>query len=109
MNGYRNYETWNVALWIQKDSGWNAEAVCAKISSDHDKRWYQSDSGYENLYERFTDEMRSSLDIVETPDQVALNDSSLDTETLSEIVAECFCPERDKYQSCARGWRFSTE
>ncbi len=25
-NGWKNHETWNVALWIQKDEGWYAIA-----------------------------------------------------------------------------------
>ena len=103
-NGYRNYKTWNVALWINNDSSWYEEAAQTmtikpnvyprrflrpKISSDEHVQAITAETSWEyNLFEHFADNMRA-LGIVETPDQVALNDSALDTEALSEIVSEC--------------------
>ena len=67
-NGYENYETWNVCLWISNDEGLhNLSMSCAN-------------------YDEFVGTMRE-LDSLETPDRVAWNDSNLD---IDEINAACF-------------------
>ena len=67
-NGYENYETWNVCLWISNDEGlYNLSMSCAN-------------------YDEFVDTMRE-LDSLETPDHVAWNDSGLDIEQINEA---CF-------------------
>jgi hypothetical protein len=56
-NGYENYETWNVCLWIANDEGlYNLSMSCAN-------------------YDEFVGTMRE-LDSLETPDHVAWNDSN---------------------------------
>ncbi len=69
-NGWKNYETWNVALWIGNDEG-----LYHLAKALHNTR---------HPYETFVEEMRE-LGQTETPDQVAYNDSGLDTEALDEI------------------------
>lgn len=65
--GYRNYETYNVALWIANDEPWHQMAC---LSRD---------------YLAFRDTMRG-IGKLETPDEVALNDSALDLDALNELV-----------------------
>ncbi len=68
-NGWKNYETWNVALWIGNDEGlYNL----AKESPS---------------YEAFVDTMRE-LDSTETPDKVAWNDSGMDWGALEDMMTE---------------------
>ena len=68
-NGWKNYETWNVALWIGNDEG------LYNIAREH------------KTYTSFAEDMRE-LGSVETPDKVAWNDSGLDVERLDEMIAE---------------------
>lgn len=70
-NGHKNYETWNVALWIQNDEGLYTFA-----------REY-GHSGYA----RFAETLRE-MGMTETPDHVAYNDSGLDIEALDEMIRE---------------------
>lgn len=70
--GWKNYETWNVALWIQNDEG-----------------LYNIAKVYRHLgYEAFAEMLREELDFRETPDKVALNDSGLDIDELEEMMRE---------------------
>ena len=73
-NGWTNYETWNVALWIGGDEG-----------------LYNFAKGM-TCYEVFKDSMRemsgdSSIGY-QTPDGVAWNDSGLDIAELDEMIKE---------------------
>jgi len=68
-NGWTNYETWNVALWIGNDEGLYNMAREA------------------GSYRAFTGMMRD-CECTETPDSVAWNDSGLDLDALEEMVAE---------------------
>ena len=69
MNGYKNYETWNVSLWIANDEGlYNL----AKLAGDYVtlRAWL------------------SSEDIKRTGDGVAYDDPALDVDHLDEVVQE---------------------
>ena len=66
-NGWLNYGTWNVSLWIQNDEGlYNLARGCAR-------------------YTTFVAVMRD-LGSTETPDGVAWNDSGLDHAALDETI-----------------------
>lgn len=68
-NGWKNYETWNVALWIGNDEG------LYNLSLERD------------TYGDFVETIRE-LGMTETPDGVAWNDSGIDTEALDEHFEE---------------------
>ena len=70
-NGWRNYETWNVALWIGNDEGLYNTVLELR----------------ERNYGAFVEEMRECA-ITETPDGVAWNDSGLDIAALDEMMEE---------------------
>ena len=72
MNGWKNYETWNVALWIQNDEGLYNWAK--------DYRHY----GYKKLAEALTEHSVSP----KTPDGVSWNSKELDTDELDEMLCE---------------------
>jgi hypothetical protein len=70
-NGWKNFETWNVALWIGNDEGlYEFSREC-------------------RTFERFVAGMRE-LGQTETPDGVAYNDSGLDTEALAAMMEEMY-------------------
>lgn len=72
-NGYKNYETWNVCLWISNDEGlYNMSRSCAN-------------------YDEFVDNIRD-CGMMETPDGVSWNDSGLD---IQEINAACFAEDAE--------------
>jgi hypothetical protein len=70
-NGWANYETWNIALWIGNDEGLYSLA---------------KDCGGD--YGMFRDVMRDELDSTETPDGIAWNDSGLNISELDDMMAE---------------------
>ena len=67
-NGWKNYETWNVALWIGNDEGMYA---CAQ----------EAESYYDLMIHFFNN------GVDETPDGVDFEDDSLDYEALNAMVA----------------------
>jgi hypothetical protein len=68
-NGWKNYETWNVALWIGNDEGLyeNAKEL--------------------GTYERLRDILQVR-GIIETTDSVSYRDSGLDISALNEMISE---------------------
>ena len=67
-NGWANYETWNVALWICNDEGlYNIARRCVN-------------------YQQFADSV--SEFITQTVDGVAWNDAQLDRVELDEMIDE---------------------
>jgi hypothetical protein len=70
-NGYSNYATWNVVLWILNHEG-----------------YYHHANGC-SCYNEFIDTMRE-LGSIETPDNVAWNDTGIDR---YEVDEACFTKE----------------
>lgn len=69
-NGWTNYETWNVFLWISNDEGlYNLARNCKS-------------------YQDFARTMREDFESTETPDGVAWNDSGLDVDEINEHWSE---------------------
>lgn len=69
MHGYKNYETWNVALWIQNDEG-----------------LYEIAKTCDN-YRQFAQVVRT--DDRKTPDGVSWLSPKLSKDELDEVVKEC--------------------
>ena len=70
-NGWTNYETWNVALWLQNDYGFYSIAQ-------------QCDD-----YQEFVDALEAcSFNCKSTPDGVNWNDSKLNQIELNEVIAD---------------------
>lgn len=74
-NGWANYATWNVSLWIQNEEGlYNIARLC-------------------DTYEQFVNELSESLQScltvdLSTPDGVSYKDAQLNTVELDEMIAE---------------------
>lgn len=73
-NGWKNYETWNVALWIENDEGLYSEA----------KRYRHK--GYKE-FAKSLQELQGKIGH-QTPDGVSWTDASLDLEALNKLLEE---------------------
>lgn len=69
-NGFKNYETWNIALWLANDEGLNDLAYRYRFR------------GYRALAEALSEIMP------ETPDGVPWTDPDLDIDELDDIIME---------------------
>lgn len=77
-NGFKNYETWNVCLWISNDEGlYSLSTQCA-------------------CYDEFIETVRE-LGMVETPDGVSWTDSGLDYESIDRVA---FAEDADDVEEC---------
>lgn len=75
-NGWKNYETWNVALWIGNDEGLYNTA----------KRYRRQ--GYQAFVEDMKENFAPMGIAYQTPDGVAWNDSGLDVGALDRMMKE---------------------
>ena len=71
-NGWANYQTWNVALWINNDEG------LYNLAKDYVK--------YEDFVAALKEMAEGQPISFETPDGVSWNDSGLDIEELDELL-----------------------
>jgi|DEB0MinimDraft_3_1074331.scaffolds.fasta_scaffold323104_1 hypothetical protein len=72
-NGYANYETWNVALWLQNDAGLYSLA-CEVANRGGD-------------YSEFAAMLRDELESTTTPDDISWYSHRLDHDELNELLA----------------------
>ena len=77
-NGWKNWETWNVALWIGNDEG--MYRLARSFSSE--------ERPYESFVKALKDAGEGSAIAFQTPDGVAWNDSGLDIDALNEMIEE---------------------
>ena len=79
-NGWKNYETWNVALWLGNDEG--LYHLTREWMEDRDH------SGYDTAeYETFRHTL-AEICGESTPDGVRWDDPSLDNQRLTEMMTE---------------------
>ena len=76
-NGWTNYETWNVALWMQNDEFlYNTAIACVEYREEN-----------ESPYDKFIRCMLN-CDNVTTGDDVAWNDELVNTKEVNEMMLE---------------------
>lgn len=80
-NGWANYETWNVALWLENDEGLYLLARSFRHSLNPYKAFVKT------LEEFGVVEGRGAINAM-TPDGVKWNDSSLDLDALNALIEE---------------------
>ncbi len=67
--GWTNYQTWNVSLWIQNDEG------LYNMALEHDN------------YDSFRESL-SEINFTKTPDGISLTDPALNIEELDDLFRE---------------------
>jgi len=76
-NGYANYETWNVALWIQNDEYlYNTAKACVKFCGESD-----------TPYEKFIRCMMN-IDFYTTGDNVRWDDDAVNISEINEVLED---------------------
>ena len=73
-NGWKNRETWNVALWMGNDWGWYLIAKAVK--------------GYPQPFLSFRKQVMDSFSTTFTKDGVSLWDEDLDIKELDDAIKE---------------------
>ena len=82
-NGWKNYETWNVALWIQNDEGLCERALVLFASPD-------SPVGMNYLLAEIFEPLNGK-----TPDGVFVTDSRIDLDAIREMLEEMVVQEEE--------------
>jgi hypothetical protein len=76
-NGWANYETWNVSLWIQNNQFlYNTAVACVEYKNDD-----------ETAYEKFIRNMHN-VDNFTTADSVAWDDESINQDEINEMMID---------------------
>lgn len=78
-NGWANYETWNVAFWIEYGEFLYESAKLFKHKYEPYKQFVE----YMKSFDSGTGDIR-----LQTPDGVSWNDSSLDTDELDKMIMD---------------------
>ena len=108
-NGWKNYETWNVVLWMWNDENLD-DAITGQLASIMEEGkppakidWYEANRIVFNAFEGFG--------MSRTPDGVDLNDPRIDWEEIAGSLNDCmeekgvdengddFDPDLDRYHS----------
>ena len=81
MNGYANYQTWNVALWMQNDEFlYNTAKACVEFCGDNETPW--------DKFVRAMTHGQIGRYLVETGDGVRWDDDSIDADRINEMMLE---------------------
>lgn len=79
MNGYKNYETWNVSLWILNDEFlYNAAVACVTYCTEDDTPWAK--------FQRCMMEGQIGKFLGQTGDGVAWNDPEIDDQRMNDLL-----------------------
>ena len=69
-NGWKNFKTWNIALWLGNDEFLYDVAINVASYSD------------------FVQHLKEAFDMTKTPDSVSFSDPSLDFKALDQAIKE---------------------
>jgi hypothetical protein len=84
-NGWRNWQTWNVALWIGNDESLYRLALTVKGAPDPYAE-FQAVLGPGIAGFRFGRDSRAYLQVRETPDGARWADETIDTAAINEMM-----------------------
>ncbi len=80
-NGYKNYETWNVSLWIGNDEFLhNTAKACVIYCDSHEKPW--------SKFVRCMMDGTIGKHLSQTRDGVAWDDPKIDADKMNEMMRE---------------------
>ena len=80
-NGWTNYETWNVSLWMQNDEFlYNTAKACVEYCDDNETPW--------DKFQRCMIEGQIGQHLGQTGDGVAWNDPAINDTEINELMAE---------------------
>ena len=80
-NGWENYETWNVALWIQNDEFlYNTAKACVEFCNDNETPY--------DKFVRCMTEGQIGRHLVSTPDGVSYNNPKINHLEVNEMIQD---------------------
>jgi hypothetical protein len=80
-NGWANYETWNVSLWMQNDEFlYNTAKACVEYCGDNETPWQK--------FQRCMIDGQIGRMLGKTRDGVKWNDPKIDAEAINEMMAD---------------------
>ena len=80
-NGWKNYETWNVTLWIQNDEFlYNTAKACVDFCDDNETPWHK--------FQRCMMQGQIGKFFGKTGDGVKWNDPKIDAVAVNKMFAE---------------------
>jgi hypothetical protein len=80
-NGWTNYETWNVALWIQNDEFlYNTAKACVEFCADWETPWEK--------FVRCMTEGQIGRHIGQTPDGVKWDSACINDRQITEMMED---------------------
>lgn len=80
-NGWTNYETWNVALWIGNDEFlYNTAKACVEYCGDTETPW--------DKFVRCMTDGEIGRMLIQTPDGVKYNDPNINAIEMNEMMTE---------------------
>ena len=80
-NGWTNYETWNVALWIQNDQFlYNTAKACVEYCGENETPW--------DKFVRCMTDGQIGRHLVQTRDGVRWDNPAIDADEMNEMLAE---------------------
>lgn len=82
-NGWANYQTWNVALWLQNDRACYDMMRYIMATTDEPVDEYDAWHTTQRIFSAVFGE--NSLDETVTPDDVSVNDRDIDWDEIKEI------------------------